>query len=189
MKISFTEDDLNSVSAGNYDQSLFTPFVLNKETFYQKTNFKNNNKRLDVFSSLTKNIVENSSTSVSSSDSHAGAAAKANNGAKLLGLVKGFERQNNNNFNYFINSNNRTSNSSNNVSSNSSPISDNNSFNIIPNVKNANFSLVNNVNFNANNFSNNNNIKNVVIPNNLVNNNYLNQISFYPANFFNKSAC
>jgi len=67
LSISYTEDDLNKIVSNS--EKIYQPFVLNKETFFQKTNFKSNNKRLDAFLNLTKNA-ENSSTSVSSNESY-----------------------------------------------------------------------------------------------------------------------
>lgn len=66
LKISYMEEDLNTIMHQN--DNPYPPFVLTKETFYQKSSFKSNNKRLDVFSNLTRNA-ENTSTSVSSNDS------------------------------------------------------------------------------------------------------------------------
>jgi len=66
LKISYMEEDFNTIIHKN--DSPFRPFILNKETFFQKSSFRSNNKRLDVFANLTKNA-ENTSTSVSSNDS------------------------------------------------------------------------------------------------------------------------
>ncbi len=66
LKISHMEDELNLISSKF--EGFQNSFVLNKETFFDKTYNKHNNKRLEVFSGLTKNT-DNSSTSVSSNES------------------------------------------------------------------------------------------------------------------------
>lgn len=139
LRISYMEEDINSLM--NKPDYLYTPFVLNKETFFQKSSSQRYSKRLDVFANLTKNT-DNSSTSVSSNDSFS--PVKQNKSFSNISFL--------NNSNFFNNNNGGIGFSQKNLSVN--------------NIQQNNNSPVNNFNFYGfDNFgtSNNNNSSNPLL--------------------------
>jgi hypothetical protein len=158
------EEDLNTIM--HKTESLYPPFVLNKERFFQKTNFRSNTKRLDVFANLTKNA-ENTSTSVSSNDSFS-----------TVKQVKNLSKSS-----FMANFN--AKNSPHNVARNGLSCDKRNLMG---------FGLCAQNPVAANNFQQNGNspVSNINTFNTNINNNlcnpFFNQIGFYPASFLNKTS-
>lgn len=193
LKVSYTEDYLNSISLETSSESFYRPFVLNKETFFQKTSCDSNSKRLDVFANLTKNA-ENTSTSVSSNDSFS--PAKQVESFCVPPMQPGNQMPFN--LNQFLVSSATAASINNNTNCNVNN-SNNHRFNNLSfgqnfigfglcgkNASNGNSPIGNsNVNtfIDGNNYNKNNNNCNVNFSNA-----FLNQTGFFPASFLNKTS-